>query len=115
MLHVNKKKRLYYFMLTLDVSAESPLTEDGNASIVGVCGEKKVRVWESCCFKVDSECAMYIVQTVIGGGVDSILVYKTSNRNECREECALLGVDRDDVWVRIHETEEKEMMGEKSL
>ena len=69
MLHVNKKKRLYYFMLTLDVSAESPLTEDGNASIVGVCDEKKVRVWESCCFKVDSECAMYIVQTVIGGAL----------------------------------------------
>ena len=67
-LHVNKRKTLIY-MLTLDVSAESPLTEDGNASIVGVCEEKKVRVWESCCFKVDSECAMYIVQTVIGGAL----------------------------------------------
>ena len=37
-------------MLTLGVSVESPLTEEENASIVDVFDEKKVRVWESCCF-----------------------------------------------------------------
>lgn len=56
-------------MLPVDDDTESPLTDEENTKSGDVLDEKVVHIWESCCFKVDSECARYIVQTVIGGSL----------------------------------------------
>jgi len=41
------------------------------------------KTWESCCFRVDRACVMFIVQTLIGGGLLTFCGYRLSTETNC--------------------------------
>ena len=48
----------------LDVVVDNTARESSD-DILGIV-DRPVRIWKSCCFRIDRECAMYIVQTIVG-------------------------------------------------
>jgi len=41
------------------------------------------KTWESCCFRVDRACVMFIVQTLIGSGLLTFCGYRLSTETNC--------------------------------
>lgn len=41
------------------------------------------KTWESCCFRVDRACVMFIVQTLIGSGLLTFCAYRLSTEADC--------------------------------
>ena len=41
------------------------------------------KTWESCCFRVDRTCVMFIVQTLIGSGLLTFCGYRLSTEADC--------------------------------